>query len=88
MGRQKGAHRPKHQPLKPEELAAIFAGFKFPTDDPLPWLCLIGLYSGMRLEEIAGLRCEDVRTEDGVTFFQVEPYPGHDIKTDAARRGA
>jgi len=47
---------------------------------------LIGLYSGLRIEEIGGLRCEDIRTEDGVMFFAVEPYEGHTTKTDTARR--
>lgn len=35
------------------------------------WVPLIGLYSGMRLNEICQLYAEDIKTSDGVDFFDV-----------------
>lgn len=45
------------------------------------WLPLIGLYSGMRLEEIARLRVSDVRQEEGVWVFDVNGDGGKKLKT-------
>ena len=50
------------------------------------WLPLIALYSGMRLEEIAQLRVEDVRQVDSVWIFDVNASLGNKLKTtDSAR---
>jgi integrase len=57
--------------------------------DTLPayrWLWLIGFYTGARLDEIAGLRREDVRTVDGVLCFDIRPHEGRRLKNDASRR--
>ena len=50
------------------------------------WLPLIGLFSGARLEEIAQLRVDDVRTEQGVTYFNITDDAGGSLKTEASRR--
>jgi len=50
------------------------------------WIPLIALYSGGRLEEVAGLRVKDIRTDDGVTFFAFEPHSERGLKTDSSRR--
>ena len=36
------------------------------------WCPLIGLYSGMRLEEICQLHCEDVYQKDGIWIFDIK----------------
>ena len=43
------------------------------------WLPILGLYTGARLNELCKLKTTDVRTEDGVTYF--------DINTDAHSDG-
>jgi integrase len=50
------------------------------------WIPLIALYSGGRLEEVAGLRVKDIRAEAGVTFFAFEPHSERGLKTDSSRR--
>jgi integrase len=40
----------------------------------------------MRLDEICGLRTQDVVEEEGVMFFDVRSYEGRRLKTSAARR--
>ena len=45
------------------------------------WFPLIGLHTGMRVEEIAKLRTEDVRQEDGVWCFDIKK-----AKTKAGER--
>lgn len=41
------------------------------TDDTLPWLSLIGAYSGMRLNEICSLDLEDVKEVGGILFYDL-----------------
>lgn len=47
----------------------------------LPWLCA---YSGARVGELAQLRKEDIRMQDGVWLFHVTPEAGR-VKTKEAR---
>lgn len=44
------------------------------------WLPLIGLYSGMRLNEICQLMIADIKEKDGVPYFDVTKE-GHESKT-------
>lgn len=37
------------------------------------WVPLIGLYQGMRLNEICQLRLEDIKREGGIDFFDIRP---------------
>lgn len=53
---------------------AVVKDFKY-------WFPLIGLHTGMRVEEIAKLRTEDVRQEDGVWCFDIKK-----AKTKAGER--
>lgn len=57
-----------------------------PRDSVRFWLALIGAYSGMRLDEIAGLRPSDIREEKGLWYFNIEPYAERGVKTDAGIR--
>lgn len=55
------------------------------------WLPLISMYSGARLEEIGQLRTADIRSEDGIHYFDMETIddtPGQETrrKTKSSRR--
>jgi integrase len=51
------------------------------------WVPLIGLYQGMRLNEICQLGVGDFDIEGGIAFFHVRPTEnGNRVKTDAGRR--
>lgn len=54
--------------------------------DEYYWIPLIGIFSGMRQEEICQLHVEDVREEEGVTFFDVNARPPRKLKNAAAVR--
>ena len=51
----------------------------------LAWVTIMALYSGARLEEIAGLRTADIQEEDGVPYFDLRNSVRR-LKTRAARR--
>ena len=56
-------------------------------DDWRFWVPLIGLFSGMRLNEACGLAVADVKKAEGVTFFHVrDEIEGQSLKSVAARR--
>lgn len=52
------------------------------------WAPLIALYSGLRLNEIATLRCDDIDEKDGVRLIRVRPDEEgrKKLKSKAARR--
>ncbi|WP_140943652.1 site-specific integrase [Prosthecodimorpha hirschii] len=52
------------------------------------WFPLIGLLSGMRLEEIAGIRLFDMKVDDATKrwFFDVSPEGGRSLKTASSIR--
>lgn len=82
-----------------EELKALLGGSLFATpyrdrvnppkhtpDSTLAWLIPIALFTGMRLDEICGLRTEDVAEESGILFFDIVSHEGRRVKTAASRR--
>lgn len=97
-----GHHRKEGDGWRPftvDELNALFSGPLFDVPrvgrvkpqkhdarTALRWVVPIALFSGLRLDEICGLRVEDVRREDGVLFFDVKPHDGRRVKTKAAVR--
>ena len=56
------------------------------VETTLAWLIPIALYSGMRLDEICGLRTADVMEDEGVQYFDLRSHEGRRLKTAAARR--
>ena len=54
--------------------------------DGLYWIPLIGLYSGMRLNEICQLHLSDIRKEDGVLIFDINDSSDKSLKTSSSRR--
>ena len=63
----------------PDQLRALFS--PPPKRRDLHEIMVIALYSGMRLNEIASLTGTDIRTEEGVTYFDIQ-----DAKTEAGNR--
>jgi integrase len=49
-------------------------------------LIRLALVSGARLEELCGLRCEDVERRRDGWWLLIREYPGHQLKSPAARR--
>ncbi len=68
-----------YRPWEPAELTRLFNPGPKRTD--LREVMLVALYSGMRLDEIAGLTWGDVRVVDGVQVFDIR-----DAKTPAGER--
>lgn len=60
-------------------------GQKIIRDDKF-WIPLIGLLSGMRLEEICQLRTDDIREEDSIAFFDINDRPPRQLKNKNAVR--
>ncbi|WP_197282018.1 site-specific integrase [Dethiosulfatarculus sandiegensis] len=50
------------------------------------WVPLIGLYSGMRLDEISQLDLKDIRQENGVWVFDVNDKGNKHLKNPSSRR--
>lgn len=83
-------------PFTVEELNKLLAGDLFKGDWRKPkkhntatataWCILLGLYTGARVEELCGLRCEDIREEDGIAFIAIEPHADRRLKTKASDR--
>lgn len=71
--------------FRPEDLGVIFAALAGETGARY-WLPRIGLYSGMRLEEIAQLRPQDLRQVAGVWCFDVNGDGGKKLKTAGSAR--
>lgn len=74
-----GLHR---RAWKPEELKRLLEGL--PKHDPLFALSVIALYSGLRREEIAGLRIDDIEEQcfvvkEGKSRTTVRRVPMHEV---------
>lgn len=89
----------KRQPYADQDLekllaSAVFAkGTRYSAGggEAQKWLPLISMYSGARLEEIGQLRTADIRSEDGLHYFDMETIddtPGQETrrKTKSSRR--
>ena len=50
------------------------------------WIPLIGLYTGMRIEEICQLHVEDIKEIDGIWCLDVNDGPGRSLKSKSSKR--
>jgi len=77
-------------PFSQEDLELLFHAEQYQRHQFLRpyyyWLPLIGLYSGMRIEEICQLHLEDIRLEDSVWVFDVNDNGGKKLKTKGGKR--
>jgi integrase len=90
--------RSTRQPWEPDELTALFASPIYRAGErPIGgkgeaafWLPLLAIFSGARLNELAPMSVEDVRTDDltGVRFFTVieDKEEGRIVKTESSVR--
>jgi integrase len=77
----------KRLPYDSADLKAIFGSDAFAKlTGARQWISLIALYSGARLEEIAGLRVQDIKEVDSVLCFSFEPHEERRLKTASSRR--
>lgn len=87
------------QPFSMEELKALFGQPLLETpyerrvhparhspQTALMWVPAIALFSGLRADEICGLRTQDLREEGGILFFNVTEHEGRSVKSEAAIR--
>lgn len=70
--RNKGDRSTKRQAFEPDEVVRLIeAARNKPNDTNLLNAILIGAYTGMRREEIARLRVENVRERNGIKYFEI-----------------
>ena len=64
-----------YEPFTQEELNRIFDPKGYPAFMAKPdyfWLPFLALHTGARIEELAGLRATDIKSQGGVSFFSIE----------------
>jgi integrase len=90
---QAGAQAESYEAFEIDELNKLFADAKFlikpkhhDYQTALPWLALLGLYSGARLQELAQLNVADIREEHGVTVLDIHAKNGNKLKSKSAER--
>ena len=75
----------KKEPFTKEDIEKIFFFGDYKetafTNPAYFWVPLIGLYSGMRLEEICQLRCKDVYQVEGIWIFDINPATDTDAES-------
>ena len=73
--RAKRARSTAHLPWTDDAIAAYFRRVpdrsKPGLPDPLYWLPMVALLSGMRLEEICALEATDIKVAEGVSYFDI-----------------
>jgi len=70
-----------------EDICRLLAALPGASDKPERyWIPLIGLYSGMRLDEIAQLYTSDVREIDGTLCFDINEEGDRKLKSLSSRR--
>lgn len=85
--KQKRKPEEERRAYSPTDLKAIMV--HLPKDDDKPeryWIPLIGMYSGMRLDEICQLYTADVREVDGVWCLDVNDTQDKKLKTISSSR--
>jgi len=60
---------------------------KYTFENAMAWIPLVGLFSGMRSNEICQMRASDVQRKEGIWLFNVsDDKAGQSLKTEAATR--
>ncbi len=81
----------KRQPFAAQQLNALFQTSEFTNPDParpsLYWAVLIGLFQGMRCEEILQLKRPDVQEDEtGALVFDIHKRDGNHLKNKSSAR--
>jgi integrase len=97
----KGRANAKRKPWQGDALrqlfsSPLFTGSKSKTarwkpgtvlvKDAKYWLPILGIYHGNRLEEFAQLVRGDVRTQDGITYFDINDEGDKQVKNEQSKR--
>jgi integrase len=84
----KGTNKKKSDrlPYDTDEARALLTAAAELPEGPKRYVPLILAYTGMRLAEAGGLRCQDVREIDGVWSFIVEDTSERRVKTASSQR--
>jgi integrase len=90
---QAGAEAESYVAFEIDELNKLFADTKLRTkpkhhdnQTALPWLALLGLYTGARIEELAQLSVADVRQEHGTAVLDIHAKNGNRLKSKSSER--
>lgn len=97
--RQRGREHRKRRTFRLDELQQLFSGPLYDTPSAqrinptkhsptsaLAWLIPLGLFTGARLDELCGLRVEDVAEQNGIRFLDIRPHDLRRLKSEAASR--
>jgi integrase len=92
-GQRRKAGGQKYAPFTMPELESLFGSFTFELapkqhtpESALPWAALIGLYSGLRLEEIAQLDVADIHPQGGIMVFEIHNGARNHLKNETSVR--
>jgi integrase len=66
------------------DVKRIFSAKRKPGADT--WLPLLGLWTGARLEELGGLRVEDVKQEGSIPYIFIRATDGRRLKNKGSER--
>jgi integrase len=83
-GARSAEQRSRRLPYDSDDLKRIFGQVRQPGADT--WLPLLGLWTGARLEELGGLRVEDVKDEAGVPYIFIRASDGRRLKNRGSER--
>lgn len=83
-GARSAEQRSRRLPYDADDLNRIFRQKRESGADT--WLPLLGLWSGARLEELGGLRVEDVKESDSVPHFFIRGADGRRLKNRGSER--
>jgi len=86
--RESGGTRRQRRPFSHEEASLLWV-LSRKQQGPRPfdrWAFPLGLSLGCRLEELAGLRREDVREIDGIWVVEIQPTEDRRLKSDSSAR--
>jgi integrase len=83
-GARSAEQRSRRLPYDADDLNRIFGQKRESGADT--WLPLLGLWSGARLEELGGLRVEDVKESDRVPHFFIRAADGRRLKNRGSER--
>ena len=87
LGKPKGRASEARDIYETADIQRMFAALEY--DSAVPerfWIPLVGLYSGMRLDEVCQLHLTDVKELEGVPCFSVNEEGNKKVKTQAGKR--
>jgi integrase len=83
-GARSAEQRSRRLPYDADDLKRIFGQKREPGADT--WLPLLGLWTGARLEELGGLRVEDIKEEGSVPYIFIRASDGRRLKNRGSER--